>query len=619
MPLERRRSFIATALATLVPIGPATGAYDDFDVLVFSRTAGFRHASIPVGVQAITRLGEEHGFTVDASEFPDVFTDENLTRYDAVVFLSTTGDILNDAQQDAFERFIRSGKGFVGIHAAADTEYDWEWFGELVGAYFMSHPRVQPARLAVLDRLHPSTAHLPVIWTRTDEWYDYRVSPRGQVHVLITLDEQSYEGGRMGHDHPIAWCHNYDGGRAWYTGGGHTAESFAEPLFLEHLLGGIRWAAGAAEGDAGATIDAYYEKVVLDDWVSDPMELSVAPDGRVIFVERGGVVKIWKPDTRSTVTAGFLDVFAGLEDGLLGVTLDPRFEENGWLYLFYSPAGDEPVNVLSRFTLVGDELDVASEVRMLDVVTQRDECCHSGGSLTFDTRGDLYLSTGDNTSPFASDGYTPIDEREGRGPFDAQKSSADAFDLRGKILRITPRPDGGYDIPAGNLFPDGTKGRPEIYAMGCRNPFRISVHPETGWLFWGDVGPDAGQPREGRGPAGQDEFNLARGPGNFGWPYFIGDNKIYHDYDFEDAGTGPSIRSEGAVEPIAERLASARDPTRAAGVDLVRLRRFDRVPRHGDGRAVRHGGPRVPVRRARGCDEAAHLLRPQPVPLRVVA
>jgi type 1 glutamine amidotransferase len=213
-------------------------------VLVFSRTTGFRHDSIPEAVAAIGRLGAEQGFGVDATEDPAVFEDGRLAPYRAVVFLLTTGDVLNEGQQAAFERYIRAGNGFVGVHSASDTEYGWAWYGGLVGAYFASHPPIQTATVLVEDRSHPSTSRLPESWGRTDEWYDFRANPRERVHVLARLDEGSYSGGRMGADHPIAWYHAYDGGRAWYTGGGHTRESYAEAAFLEHLLGGVRYAAG---------------------------------------------------------------------------------------------------------------------------------------------------------------------------------------------------------------------------------------------------------------------------------------------------------------------------------------------------------------------------------------
>jgi len=223
---------------------PEAEAQSPPKVLVYSRTAGFRHASIPDGIAALQALGAAHGFSVVATEDPNHFTDETLDQYAVVLFLSTTGDILDEEQQAAFERFIAKGRGFVGIHAAADTEYDWPWYGRLVGGYFKSHPPVQPAELRVVDRDHPATAHLPEVWHRTDEWYNYRQNPRGRVRVLLELDESTYKNGSMGDDHPIAWCHEFGGGRAFYTGGGHTRESFAEPLFLDHLLGAIRWAAG---------------------------------------------------------------------------------------------------------------------------------------------------------------------------------------------------------------------------------------------------------------------------------------------------------------------------------------------------------------------------------------
>jgi len=215
-------------------------------ILVFSRTASFRHSSIEPGIAALRNLGAANDFAVDATEEAGQFTTANLSRYKAVVFLSTTGDVLNSEQQAAFMTYIRRGGGFVGIHAAADTEHDWPWYGGLVGAYFASHPAPAQARIRVENRDHPSTRALPDPWNRFDEWYDFTQNPRSRgVTVLLTLDETSYSGGQMGSDHPIAWYHGYDGGRAWYTAGGHTDESFAEPAFLEHLLGGIRYAAGA--------------------------------------------------------------------------------------------------------------------------------------------------------------------------------------------------------------------------------------------------------------------------------------------------------------------------------------------------------------------------------------
>lgn len=212
-------------------------------ILVFAKTTGYRHASIKDGIAAIRKLAAEHQVGVDYSEDASAFTDASLARYKAVVFLSTSGTLFNDEQRAAFERYIRAGGGYVGIHSASDTEYQWSWYGQLVGAYFKNHPHIQQATLKVEDHQHISTVMLPQKWLRTDEWYNFRSNPRDHVHVLITLDESSYQGGNMGADHPISWYHSFDGGRAWYTGMGHTSETYQEPLFLQYLWGGIAYAA----------------------------------------------------------------------------------------------------------------------------------------------------------------------------------------------------------------------------------------------------------------------------------------------------------------------------------------------------------------------------------------
>lgn len=212
-------------------------------VLVFYKTAGFYHKSIPSGIRALQALGQEHNFEVDTTANSDVFTSSNLRKYDAVIFLNTTGDILNDAQQREFEKYIRSGKGFVGIHAATDTEHTWAWYNKLVGAYFSDHPEIQRADIRVISKAHLSTSFLPDVWQRTDEWYNFKDVYEG-IHVLADLDETTYTGGKNGSNHPFAWYHEFDGGRSFYTAGGHTDESYSEPLFLQHILGGIKYAIG---------------------------------------------------------------------------------------------------------------------------------------------------------------------------------------------------------------------------------------------------------------------------------------------------------------------------------------------------------------------------------------
>ena len=511
------RSALAGAYVLLL-LGFAGEHSSRFEVLVFSRTEGFRHASIETGIETIRALGAAHAFGVTASEDAVHFTPESLARYQAIVFLNTTLDVLDEAQQSAMEGFVRGGGGFVGVHAAADTEYDWEWYGGLVGAYFESHPRVQSAEVIVTDRLHPSTQSLPAVWNHTDEWYNYRANPRANVHVLAALDESSYEGGAMGHDHPIAWAHHYDGGRSFYTGLGHTEASYRDPHMQAHLLGGIEWAAGVAQGDVTASQASAYREVVLTGELTDPMEIDIASDGRVFIVEWAGAIKIWEPATGRMRVIGWLPVDKNIEDGLLGLALDPDFDRNGWVYIYYSPANERPtLNRLSRFRYDGEWIDMTSEVAVLEIPVQRVQCCHSGGSVQFDKDGFLYLSTGDNSGG-DRDHEDPVRRRHA----DQGRTSANTNDLRGKILRIRPEADGTYSIPEGNLFAADSLHRGEIWSMGHRNPFRISIDDSTGWVYWGDVGPGT--------QGGFDEFNQARQPGFYGWPLFTGYNDAYPHY-----------------------------------------------------------------------------------------
>lgn len=212
-------------------------------ILVFYKTAGFYHQSIEAGLPAIHQLGVAHGFLVDSTKDSEAFTDENLKKYAAIVFLSTTGTLFNEAQQKALQNYVHKGRGIVGIHAATDAEYDWPWYNQMMGAWFLSHPKQQTATLNIVDRKHISTKHLPAQWVRKDEWYNFK-NINKDVKVLITIDEKSYEGGKNGSFHPMAWYHNFEGGRVFYTELGHVNESYTDPLFLKHILGGIRYALG---------------------------------------------------------------------------------------------------------------------------------------------------------------------------------------------------------------------------------------------------------------------------------------------------------------------------------------------------------------------------------------
>ena len=532
-------------------------------ILVFSKTAGFRHDAIPAGIEAFKKLGEENGILVDTTENAANFNEENLRNYHAVVFLNTTMDVLNKQQQNDFERFIQAGGGFLGIHSAADTEYDWPWYNGLVGAYFESHPNnpnVRTAEYYVTDHNHLASDSLPDRFTRSDEFYNYKSIRSDLIKVLVKLDESTYEGGTNGEDHPMSWYHEYDGGRAFYTGMGHTIESYSEPLFLDHIRGGLQYVLGgekpkdlnfALASTKRVPDENRFTKVILGEGFDEPVELVVMNDNRVLFIERKGAVKLYTPQDSTIKTIYNIEVshkythadgsITEAEDGLMGIGLDPNFDKNHWVYLYYSKPGDKAVNILTRWEFVDNKLIPESEKVLLEVAVQREECCHTGGSIDWDADGNLYLSTGDNTNPFGTS-YAPIDERPGRSPWDAQKSSANTNDLRGGIIRIHPEPDGTYTIPEGNLFPPGTeKTRPEIYAMGTRNAYRISVDKKTGFVYWGDVGPDANKDSVGHGPMGHDEVNQARRPGNFGWPHFIGNNKPYNEFDFAANKSGPQF------------------------------------------------------------------------------
>lgn len=239
--------FAVLAVALMVPTAAPAQSSEDLSLLVYSHTNGYRHQSISDGIETLRSLADEHGWSVEATEDSTAFRPNRLSNVDVIVFLNTSDDVLGPEGQKALRSFVENGGGFVGVHAAADTEYDWPWYGRLVGAYFEDHPQIQEATVRVDDASHPSTEMLPEEWVRRDEWYNYQSNPRDDVNVLLTLDESTYEGGTMGTDHPIAWYHSVQDGRSWYTGGGHTAESYSDPDFRAHLVGGIHWAGGVAE------------------------------------------------------------------------------------------------------------------------------------------------------------------------------------------------------------------------------------------------------------------------------------------------------------------------------------------------------------------------------------
>ncbi len=237
------RSLFLVFFITFFSIDLSAQSPSDQQVLIFSKTEGFRHGSIETGTKALQQLATNEGINTRHTEDSQYFHPDSLSSYDAVIFLNTTGNVLNDSQEDAFEQYIQNGGGYLGIHSAADTEYEWSWYGDLVGAYFVSHPHIQEATIDVVDQSHRATSFLPKEWKRTDEWYNYK-NINDKINVLMELDESSYEGGENGDFHPIAWYHEFDGGRAFYTGGGHTEESYSEDLFMDHLREALHYVIG---------------------------------------------------------------------------------------------------------------------------------------------------------------------------------------------------------------------------------------------------------------------------------------------------------------------------------------------------------------------------------------
>lgn len=339
-------------------------------------------------------------------------------------------------------------------------------------------------------------------------------------------------------------------------------------------------------------IEDYRFKVeVLAVGLAQPLQLKLSPDGRIFFNELKGSLKIWKPTTQTVVEAGNVPTFAAQENGFLGFALDPHFARNNWIYLYYSPTNYSGQR-LSRFVIRGDVLDSASEKVMLQFGEQRRECCHHAGSVEFGPDGNLFISTGDNTQPFgdsASNG--PMDERPDREPWDAQRGASNTQDLRGKILRIRPSADGSYTIPRGNLFPrDGTKGRPEIFVMGCRNPWRMRVDQKTGIVYWGEVGPDANNDTP-RGSRGYDEINQARRAGNYGWPYFVGSNFPYAKFNYATKELGRKFDPKRPVNDSPNNTGARILPPAQPAMIFWPYGKSDQFPELGTGGRTACAGP----------------------------
>ncbi|MBL7827947.1 MAG: ThuA domain-containing protein, partial [Saprospiraceae bacterium] len=369
-------------------------------VLIFSRTNGYRHQSIEAGKETLVKLCYQHGIQADTTENPIYFNERNLKRYAAVVFLNTNGDVLNPAQEADFERYIQAGGGFMGVHSASATEYTWRWFGSLLGAYFKDHPAIQEVDLHPNDCRHPATEHLQCNrWTWKEELYNFR-NYEPDIQVLLSVNDTAFKGSSSppGTDstvHPLSWCHTFDGGRAFYTALGHIPEAYDDPAFQQHLLGGLRYAIGDNKPLNYARCrtqrlpdQTRFVKTVVADQLSEPMEIAELPDGKILLIERHGQLKMFNPATDLLTTVVKLPVYSEMGDGLMGLAIDPNWEKNHWIYLYYSSLRDS-MNQLSRFIFQGDTLDRSSETVFFTIPVGHKDCFHAAGSITFDGQGNL--------------------------------------------------------------------------------------------------------------------------------------------------------------------------------------------------------------------------------------
>jgi PKD repeat protein/type 1 glutamine amidotransferase len=447
---------------------------------------------------------------------------------------------------------------------------------------------VQEATISVVDGDHPATRDLPTTWTRSDKWINWAPNPVGDVHTVAQVQENTYEpgDGANGAFHPVSWCRDYEGGRSFYTGMGGTAESYSEDEFRTHLLGAVRWTTGMVRGDCQATIgDNYTIERLTDenqegelDQIGEPHGLDVGADGRVFYIGKAacpsgpigdwedenvglgcGTIHQWNPETEEVKLLTTLDVFGNRgsggelvksEEGLVGITLDPDFVDNGWIYIMWMPyesidldtrIGERTVSRLT-YDFENESIDTDTRVDLLSWDTQIHSCCHAGGGMDFDSDGNLYVGAGDSNSSQGSNGYSGnnwTQDYKGVSFQDARRTSGNTNDLNGKILRIHPEDDGTYSIPDGNLFDEaddpGDKSRPEIYVMGVRNISTLSIDREHDWLNAAWVGPDAPSPSPELGPAKYETATVITSAGNQGWPYCMGNRQPYRDRSNEDA------------------------------------------------------------------------------------
>lgn len=495
---------------------------------------------------------------LDTSSNVELLLEDTLRNYQAVILLGIQGEKLDYKQQTEFERYIQAGGSVIVVDGDIEPEFQWPWYRRLQASLKTTHEEL------------PAGTQMP---SEGREQNKAQVPDPNPSQISITK-------------------HSFDGGKVAFASGlnQRSDEEVQELLRFAMSSGSLSY--DKVRSKRVPDESRFTQKVLHDD-LNEPMELDIMPDGSVVYNERRGDVKLYDAQTNKVKHMGRFDVCTegNYEDGMLGLALDPQYSSNHRVYIYYSTPCQDSLQRLSRFFLTKDTLVMASEKTILEVPVQRETCCHSGGAIQFGPDGLLYLSTGDNTSSKESDGYSPLDERSGRGPFDAQKSSANTQDLRGKILRIKVNKDGSYQIPDGNLFPkDGSEGRPEIYVMGVRNPFRFAVDQKNGWLYWGEVGPDSGVDSE-QGRESHDEWNRARTAGNYGWPYFQGDNIPYPDWDFSTNTPGAFFDPENPVNDSPNNYGRRELPPARGAMIAYPYGESDLWPNLGTGSRSAMGGP----------------------------
>jgi PKD repeat protein len=446
-------------------------------------------------------------------------------------------------------------------------------------------PGVNQAVVDILDRQHPATKSLPLNVTRSDRWYNWDPSPVGIVHTVAQVEERFYNPGpgANGAFHPVSWCRDYEGGRSFYTGMGHTDGSYDEDAFRKHLSGALLWTTGMVRGDCQATIASNYKIERLTgtnqtgqlDQIGEPHGLTIAPDGTTFYVGKAacptgpivdwndpnvglgcGTIHKWDPVTKQAKLLTTLPVMGNRgsgselvknEEGLLGIVPDNNFAQNGWLYVYWMPhdsidrVKQVGFRTISRLTYdkTTQTIDQATGKDLMNWPVQIHSCCHAGGGMAFDAKGNLYVGSGDNNSSEGSSGYSGNNwtaDFQGISFQDARRTAGNTNDLAGKIIRIHPEADGTYTIPQGNLFAPGTdKARSEIYVMGVRNIARLAIDPVHQWLTAGWVGPDASSPNPDLGPAKYETATIITSAGNQGWPYCMGNRQPYRDRSNTDA------------------------------------------------------------------------------------